>query len=179
MRVCENGIYRDLTPEEVAECQKQSEIATAAEKSRPFTEQEVSRMLIKQQINTLTVDDNTAIRMKDFYPDWQPDTVYTAENGRPVGYKVQHGGELWKLRQEHTSLAGWEPGATGTESLWEKVNETHSGELYDPIPYEGNMALESGKHYIQNGVIYLCTRDTGNPVHNPLAELVGVYVEKV
>ena len=40
------------------------------------------------------------------------------------------------------------------------------------------MAMESGKYYIQDYVIYLCTRDTGNPVYNPLAELVGIYVDK-
>ena len=49
----------------------------------------------------------------------------------------------------------------------------------DPIPYSGNMALESGKYYIQDYTIYLCTRDTGNPVYNPLADLVGLYVERV
>jgi hypothetical protein len=51
--------------------------------------------------------------------------------------------------------------------------------MEDPIPYNGNMRLENGKYYIQDNVIYLCTRDTVNPVYNPLAELVGVYVEKV
>lgn len=179
MRVTENGIVRDMTPEEIAEMQKQSAIAEAVEKSRPLTESEVSRMLITQQINTLTVDDNTAIRMREFYPKWEPDTEYTADAGRPVGYKVQHSGKLWKLKREHTSLLNWEPGATGTESLWEEVNETHSGELTDPVPYEGNMALTAGLHYIQDGTIYLCTRDTGNPVYNALKDLVGLYVEVV
>lgn len=49
--------------------------------------------------------------------------------------------------------------------------------LTDPIPYNGNMALESGKYYSQNGLVYLCTRDTVNPVYNALADLVGMYVE--
>lgn len=39
------------------------------------------------------------------------------------------------------------------------------------------MALENGKYYTQNGVVYLCNRDTVNPVYNALADLVGVYVE--
>ena len=39
------------------------------------------------------------------------------------------------------------------------------------------MALENGKYYIQDGVTYLCNRDTGNPVYNALSELVGLYVE--
>jgi hypothetical protein len=41
------------------------------------------------------------------------------------------------------------------------------------------MALTAGLYYIQNSVIYHCIRDTVNPVYNPLAELVGLYVEEV
>ena len=37
--------------------------------------------------------------------------------------------------------------------------------------------MEAGKHYTQNGVTYLCNRDTVNPVYNDLAALVGIYVE--
>lgn len=177
MKIMENGIVRDMTPEEIAEFKKQSAIAEAVEKSRPLTEAEVSRMLITQQINTLTVDDSTALRMKEFYPDWAPGTAYTAAAGRGVGYKVRRDNKLWKLRQEHTSQTGWEP--ENAPSLWEQINETHAGTLEDPIPYEGNMALESGKYYIQGGVIYLCNRDTVNPVYNALTDLVGIYVEVV
>ena len=64
-------------------------------------------------------------------------------------------------------------------SLFERIDETHDGSKYDPIPYEGNMALESGKYYMQDGVTYLCSRDTGNPVYHALSELVGLYVEKI
>ena len=51
--------------------------------------------------------------------------------------------------------------------------------MVDPIPYDGNMALMAGLYYIQNGVTYLCNRDTINPVYNALVDLVGVYVEAV
>ena len=109
--------------------------------------------------------------MKAFYPEWETNTDYVA------GFKVQRNGKLWRCIQAHTTQDGWEP--ENTTSLWEQVNETHTGELSDPVPYEGNMALENGKHYIQNGVIYLCIRDTVNPVYNALSDLVGVYVETV
>jgi hypothetical protein len=39
------------------------------------------------------------------------------------------------------------------------------------------MALENGKHYEQDGVVYICTRDTVNPVYSALKDLVGLYVE--
>ena len=137
----------------------------------PLTAEEVTRLLITQQINTLEVDDNTALRMVEFYPEWAADMAYT------VGYKVRRNGKLWRVVQAHTAQIGWEP--ENAASLWEQINETHAGTEDDPIPYDGNMALESGKYYIQDYTIYLCTRDTGNPVYNALSELVGIYVETV
>ena len=138
---------------------------------RPMSQADISKMIITQQINTLAVDDNTALRMRSFYPEWAENTAYT------VGYKVQYDGKLWRVRQAHTAQVTWEP--TNAPSLWEQINETHDGTIYDAIPYDGNMALVSGKYYTQNEVIYLCTRDTVNPVYHALAELVGLYVEEV
>ena len=162
-----NGKLVDLTPEEIAE----AKIAAAMEKHRPLTEAEVSRILITAQINTLSVDDNTALRMLAFYPEWAADMDYTA------GYKVCRGGRLWRCIQAHTSQTGWEP--ENAASLWTEICESHAGTLGDPIPYNGNMALESGKYYSQDGKVYRCTRDTGNPVYNALSELVGLYVEEI
>ena len=62
-------------------------------------------------------------------------------------------------------------------ALYTVIDVTHSGTQDDPIPYNGNMALQSGKYYTQNNILYLCNRDTVNPVYNALAELVGIYVE--
>ena len=145
--------------------------AEEIERTRPLTLEEVSRMLITQQINALTVDDTTALRMLEFYPEWAAGQAYTA------GFKAQRSGKLWRCVQAHTSQAGWEP--ENAASLWTEICETHAGTLDDPIPYSGNMALESGKYYLQDYVIYHCTRDTINPVYNALADLVGIYVEKV
>ena len=127
------------------------------------------RVIIEQAAQSL--DDATALTAVALHPVWKPGTVC------PLGYKVQKDGKLWRCLQEHTSQTGWEP--ENAASLWEQINETHAGTLDDPIPYEGNMALESGKHYVQNGVIYRCIRDTVNPVYNALADLVGLYVEVV
>lgn len=164
-----NGALREMLPEEAEAAKKQAAISVAREKIRPMTETEVSRMLIAAQINTLDVDDSTALRMRASYPVW------AAGNAYPAGYKVQHGGKLWRTLQAHTGQAGWEPGTAA--SLWEQVSVTHSGELSDPICYEGNMRLDSGKYYLQDGTVYLCIRDSGSPVHHALTDLVGLYVE--
>ena len=177
MKKCINGKIIELSPSEIAAMQFEVRKAELIEKSRPLTESEVSRMLITAQVNSLSVDDNTALRMRDFYPTWAAGTVYTAAAGRGVGYKVGRNGKLWRLRQEHTAQTGWEP--ENAASLWEQINETHAGTLEDPIPYDGNMALENGKYYTQNYEVYLCIRDTGIPVYNPLSELVGIYVEVI
>ena len=170
MKVYENGIYRDMTADELAQMEAESRRARMEEASRPLSASEVLAMLIPQQINTLSVDDNTALRMLPFYPEWAAGTTYT------VDYKVKRNGKLWRVVQAHTSQNGWEP--ENAASLWEQINETHAGTMDDPIPYSGNMALTSGLYYMQDWVIYLCTRDTGNPVYHALSELVGLYVEK-
>lgn len=179
MKICINGVICDMTAEKIAEIEEANARYEVEERKRPLTESEVQSMLIRQQVNTLAVDDATALRMIAFYPEWESGKAYTAENGCPVGYKVTRGGKLYKLRQEHTSQDNWAPGMTGTKSLWEEICESHDGTKYDPIPYSGNMALENGKYYTQDGVLYLCNRDTGNPVYHALSALVGIYVEVV
>ena len=168
---CSNIQYIKPNDDEITAMQTEQAKAEAAERHRPLTESEALSMLLKQQVNTLEVDDNTALRMVEFYPEWAAGIAYTA------GFKAQHSGRLWRCRQANTSQEGWEP--ENVPALWEQINETHDGSLYDPIPYEGNMALESGKYYSQDGVTYLCNRDTVNPVYNPLRELVGLYVKEV
>lgn len=136
-------------------------------------QQEIQAALLSAQVNTLDVDDDTALRWRSFYPEWKAGADYTA------GYKVQYNGRLWRVRegQAHTSQDGWEP--ENAPSLWAGIDEAHAGTLEDPIPYSGNMALTAGLYYTQGGVVYLCTRDTGTPVYHALSELVGLYVEEI
>ena len=82
-----NGFIVDMTAEEIAEWQEEHAALEAEERTRPLTVEEVSRMLIAQQINSLAVEDSTALRMVEFYPEWAAGVAYTA------GYKVQHGGK--------------------------------------------------------------------------------------
>lgn len=171
MGKCINTKYIKPSDDEITAMQAAQRAAEFAERTRPLTESEVSRLIIAQRINSLVVDDNTAMRMAEFYPEWESGQAYT------TGYKVQHGGKLWRCLQAHTSQEGWEP--ENVPALWEEICETHDGTLADPIPYEGSMALVSGKYYSQDGVTYLCNRDTVNPVYNPLRELVGLYVKEV
>ena len=169
-----NGKYIEMTAEEIAVMQEEAKRAEAQERHRPLTEQEVASMFLRQQVNLIEVDDQTAVRMTAFYPNWEDLIGFTAEK---TNFKFQYGGKLYKtIQANHTFQNNWIPGV-GTEALYTRIDEVHMGDIYDPIPYEGNMALVAGHYYSQNGVVYLCTRDTGNPVYNALSELVGLYVE--
>lgn len=172
MKKCVNGEITEMTAEEIAAMQDAAARAESEEKHRPLSLGEVQEMMVRAQINTLAVDDATALRMVAYYPAWTAGTAYAA------GDRVVYNGDLYKVLQAHTSQGTWIPGA-GTESLYTRIDEQHDGTKYDPIPYSGNMALEAGKYYSQSGKTYLCNRDTGNPVYNALAELVGLYVTEV
>ena len=137
---------------------------TEARKLRPIIEQAMQ-----------SINGNDALTARSMYPTFESIIGKTVKHG----FKFTHGGKLWKTEQpEMTIQEHYVPG-TGTESLYSEVCESHAGTLEDPIPYNGNMALESGKYYSQDGKVYRGTRDTGNPVYNALSELVGLYVEEV
>ena len=144
-----------------------SDLLTMARKLRPYIEQAAQ-----------SLPDADGLKAKALYPRWEvlvKKGSVTAESG----YRFTYGGELYKcINANPTFQSDWVPG-NGTAALYVRIDESHVGTLDDPIPYSGNMILESGKYYIQDHVIYLCNRDTGNPVYNPLAELVGLYVETV
>ena len=38
------------------------------------------------------------------------------------------------------------------------------------------MTIYSGKYYTEDGVLYLCIRDSGQPLYSALKDLVGNYV---
>lgn len=128
--------------------------------------------LLMLTVNTMSLTDNDALSVKSVYPEWE--TLIGKEVKQ--GDKMQCDGRLWKVLQQHTVQEQWRPG-TGTESLYTEIVETASGTADDPIPYNNNMELEQGKYYSQDGVTYLCTRNTEIPVYQPLADLVGIYVE--
>lgn len=135
-----------------------------------MTREEVLRLRSIIETAVQSLSDSEALEAVTLHPAWAIGEDY------PAGHKVQRNGRLWRCIQAHTSQTGWEP--ENAASLWEGIDETHAGTLADPISYEGNMALTAGLYYTQDGVTYLCTRDTGNPVHNPLSALVGIYVEE-
>ena len=117
--------------------------------------------------------DEQAAKAPRLYPTWAAGLTVKA------GDRLYYPGtdRLYKVVSDHTTQSDWTPDAV--PALYTVIDEAHDGTKYDPIPYDGSMAVESGKYYTQGGMTYLCSRDTVNPVYNALSELVGIYVEVV
>ena len=126
-------------------------------------------------VNTMSLTDDEALSVKSVYPQWSE----FINKKLAQGMKVQYDNKLYKVRQGIAAVLENQPPSIHTAALYEEINESHSGTLEDPIPYNNNMELEEGKYYSQNEVTYLCTRSTGQAVYHNLSELVGIYVQTV
>ena len=104
------------------------------------------------------------------YDPWMTDKLYK------VGDRCECDGKLWKCRTEHTSQENWKP-SINTASIWEVIDVEHAGTLEDPIPYDQTMTVYNGKYYSENGIIYKCIRDSGQPLYASCSALVGNYFE--
>lgn len=75
---------------------------------------------VKSQINTMTLSNNEALEVKEFYPEWSADGIEVKK-----GERYQYEGKLYEVVQEHTTQSNWSPGTQS--SLWTEVVEGHDG----------------------------------------------------
>lgn len=130
-------------------------------------------MLIATQIITLSL--STTLRRYEwwrFIPELgKRATAYT------IGYKVQYLGKLYKVVQAHTSQETWTP--ISQQVCTRALTKYTTARSMTRFHMRATWLSKAAKYYIEDGVTYLCNRDTGNPVYNKLSELVGIYVEVV
>ena len=130
--------------------------------------------LMLMTINTMSLDDQQSLKVKSLYPTWESFIGKQLEKDT----KIQYNGKLFKVVQTHTAQEDWKPGID-TASLYTEIVEDHAGTLEDPIPYpaDGNMVIYNGKYYIENNIVYLCIRDSQQPLYTALSNVVGNYVQ--
>ena len=119
---------------------------------------EIVTMLIKQAINTLNADDNMALEMQQYYPEWGNlcNSGFVAEK---AGYIFLHEGTLYRTVKDNVSFESqWVPGV-GTESIFRPISPEHAGTMADPIPWVYGMDCYQGKYYAHGGITYLCRAD--------------------
>lgn len=117
----------------------------------------------------LTAADQTAAKAVELYPAWA--VGLTVE----VGYRLQHGGKLYKVIQAHTTQADWTPDIT--PALFTVIDIEHAGTVDDPIPWALNMECFIGKYYTWESVLYKCIRDSGIALAYSPEQLLGNYFE--
>ena len=122
--------------------------------------------------NEVDTENDSSLTCKSLYPTWKS----CIGSSLKAGDKVTHKGLLYKVKQTVNPVLENQAPGKETASLYEEINEAHEGTKEDPIPYNGNMQLILGKYYSQDEVTYLCSRDSGQAVYNPLKDLVGIYV---
>lgn len=110
----ENGIYRDLTAEELAARQAAAEAAALWERSRPLTESELSRLFLQQNIQAVITDDATASRAVEFHPVLKQDASLVA-----AGTRIN-----WKGTLKRAAVALWDTPENTPDNapgLWEDI----------------------------------------------------------
>ena len=162
----EDGKLVELTPEE------KEEFYPTQKDEKAEQEETLEQMMYASARASFLVelDDTQAAKLPLCYDPWTTDKAYK------VGDRVLCDGKLWKCRQAHTSQENWKP-SINTASLWEVINVENAGTLDDPIPYDQTMTVYNGKYYLEEGIIYKCVRDSGQPLYATCASLVGNYFE--
>lgn len=94
-----------------------------------------------------------------------------------VGDRRRYDEVVYECRQEHDAQEIYTPDMI--PALWAKLDVEHAGTLEDPIPFDVGMEIFNGKYYTEYDVLYLCTRDSLQPLYNRLHEIVGIYVTVV
>lgn len=131
-------------------------------------------------VNGYGLSAKDALETKDWFPVWGKDIVDGTELAKGFRFQYTADGEedstLYEVVQAHTAQMQYAPGLS-TAALYKAVNVEASGTKDDPIAYVPPMEIFQNKYYTQGGVLYLCTRDSGQTLSHDLSALVGLYVE--
>lgn len=135
-----------------------------------MTEQRAKWWRERIELAASTMTDADALEAIELCEKWKPDTEYGVDK------RVGHEGSLYKCRQQHTSQEIYPPNLV--PAIWTVIT-LEDGSREHPIHYAVGMELTQNLYYLEEEVLYICTRSTGIPVYNPLSALVGIYVEEV
>lgn len=113
-RIFDNGVYRDMTDDEIARMQIDAINAQIEEAARPLSADEVLRLALRAQVNSLDIPEADASRMVDYYPTMTGDGSLIK-----VGTKINWHGAL---KQAAVDL--WDTDANTPDnapSLWADI----------------------------------------------------------
>ena len=105
-------------------------------------------------------EDEVVLETPQLLPEWKAGIAYT------TGKKIQYGGIVWKVLQDHTSQDGWEPGVA--PSLFAEVLIPDPDVIPEWKQPDSTNPYMTGDKVTHNGTTWICTID--NNVWEP-----GVY----
>lgn len=132
MRICENGKYRDATPEEEdawnQAAQEQPEQTQTVEDQAVTFDRAMARTMT-------TISDADALTMPDILPTWK--SYLDAGEQIPAGVCVMHNGQCYRQVQSVavTPQEHQPPGGEGMLAVYRPIEREHAGTQADPIPW--------------------------------------------
>lgn len=141
-------------------------------KDVPSADDIVSQLKELAQAQVAELTDDEAKKVPALFPLWETEKAYA------VNDRVWYQASLYKCVQAHTSQSTWNP--KDAASLWANVSEESQeadGSREHPYQWEQGMTSYNGKYYTEDGILYLCIRDSGNPLYFPIASLIGTYFQ--
>lgn len=152
MRICENGVYRDMTAEEFSQMEANAINAQIDDSSRPLTDSEILRIDMRKRVNSLSIDNATAGRMIGYFPTR---AEYCAEGALiPAGTRVRDDRDASVIWRSTVDL--WNTDANSPENaptLWDKV-AYHNGIRIIPDTITATLAWKLGELGYRDGHVY-------------------------
>lgn len=140
---------------------------------QPTITDQLRDMVLEQYNGCTDITDEEALKRPLLVYSWDTYVGRSLTKGQVVSYDDK----LWRVRQAVATVLENQPPSLDTAALYEVIEVEAAGTQDDPIQYTPPMEIFNGKYYTQGGVLYKCTRDSGQALSHDLAALVGLYVE--
>lgn len=144
-------------------------------KDVPSADDIVSQLKELAQAQVEALSDDEAKKVPALFHLW---TDHKQGDSIASGVREWYKGSLYKCITPHNWQSDWAPDVA--TSLWANVSEESQeadGSREHPFVWESGMISYNGKYYTENGILYLCIRDSGNPLYFPISSLIGTYFQ--
>lgn len=147
MKIYDNGVIRDATPDEIVVWE------AARQPASPPSPQEQAMTLARIMAASATgLSDTTALAIPDLLPTWAE--LLAAGNKVDAGVCLVHDGQTYRVVQGVTPIESQPPGGDGMLAIYRPIDRKHAGTPSDPIPWVSGMDCEEDKYYSHEGTIY-------------------------
>lgn len=153
MRICDNGIYRDMTPDEISALESVSNQPAPL----PTPEQQGVTLMRAMARTATTLTDAVALSVPDLLPTWEE----LLEAGETIseGVCLTCNGQTYRVVQSVTPQAHQSPDSAGMLAIYRPIEREHSGTQSDPIPWVYGMDCHTGSYFSYDGKLWLCKGD--------------------